>query len=106
VAADDWITAPGAPYRAEGGGGGLVAEMKANAERWDLTAHALRLRDRPILLIGAAFKADQDSLVAALNRAGARRMTALAWNTDHSFSDRRVALAHAVTGWLRSSCAL
>ena len=106
VAADDWLTAPGAPYRAEDGGRGLVAEVKANAERWDATAYARALSDRPILLIGAAFKADQDSLVAALNRAGARRMTALAWNTDHSFSDRRVALARAVTGWLRSSCAL
>ena len=106
VAADEWITAPGAPYRAEGGGGALVAEMKANAERWDATAHALALRDRPILLVGAAFKADQDSLVAALNRVRARRVTALAWNTDHSFSDRRITLARAVTGWLRSSCAL
>jgi len=106
VAADDWITAPGAPYRAEGGGQGLVAEMKANAERWDATAQAPALSDRPILLIGATFKADQDSLVAALNRAGARRVTALAWDTDHSFSDRRIALARAVTGWLRSSCAL
>jgi pimeloyl-ACP methyl ester carboxylesterase len=106
VAADDWITAPGAPYRAEGGGGGLVAEMKANAERWDATAQAGALSDRPILLIGATFKADQDSLVTALNRAGARRVTALAWDTDHSFSDRRIALARAVTGWLRSSCGL
>ena len=106
VAADDWITAPGAPYRAEGGGQVLVAEMKANAERWDATAQAAALSDRPILLIGATFKADQDSLVTALNRAGARRVTALAWDTDHSFSDRRIALARAVTGWLRSSCAL
>lgn len=106
VAAHDWLTAPGAPYRAEGGGAGLVAEMKANGERWDATARARALSDRPILLISATFKADQDSLVAALNRAGARRVTALAWDTDHSFSDRRVALARAVTGWLRSSCAL
>jgi pimeloyl-ACP methyl ester carboxylesterase len=106
VAADDWITAPGAPYRAEGGGAGLVAEMKANAERWDATAQARALSDRPILLIGATFKADQDSLVAALNQAGAHRVTALAWDTDHSFSDRRIALARAVTEWLRSSCRL
>ena len=106
VAAEDWLTAPGAPYRAEGGGRGLVAEMKANGERWDATAHAQALSDRPILLISATFKADQDSLVAALGRTGARRVTALEWDTDHSFSDRRVALARAVTGWLRSSCAL
>jgi pimeloyl-ACP methyl ester carboxylesterase len=106
VVADDSLTAPGAPYRAESRGAGLVAEMKANAEGWDLTAHARALSDRAILLVGAAFKADQDSLVTALNRVGAERVTALAWRTDHLFSDRRVALARTVVGWLRSSCAL
>jgi uncharacterized protein len=106
VAADDSLTAPGAPYRAESRGAGLVAEMKANAEAWDVTAHAQALRDRPILLVSAAFKADQDSLVTALDRVGARRVTARAWRTDHSFSDRRVALARTVVAWLRSSCTM
>jgi pimeloyl-ACP methyl ester carboxylesterase len=106
TAADDSLTAPGAPYRSEAGGAGLVAEMKANAEGWDVTAHARALSDRTTLLVSAVFKADQDSLVAALERVGARRVTALAWHTDHSFSDRRVALVRTVVGWLQSSCAL
>jgi pimeloyl-ACP methyl ester carboxylesterase len=106
VAANDSLTAPGAPYRVEGGGAALVAEMKANAERWDATARAQALSDRPILLVSAVFTADKDSLVAALNRARARRVTALAWRTDHSFSDKRFALARVVVGWLRSECAL
>ena len=106
MVANDSLTAPGAPYRAEGRGVGLVAEMKANAEDWDVTARARALSDRPILLVGAIFKADQDSLVTALDRVGARRVTALVWQTDHSFSDRRIALARTVVGWLRSSCAL
>lgn len=106
VAANDSLTAPGAPYRVESGGAGLVAEMKANAERWDVTGHARELSDRPVLLIAATFKSDQDNLVAALSRAGARRVTALAWPSDHSFSDRRLALAETVVGWLRSSCQL
>jgi len=104
VVANDSLTAPGAPYRAERGGAGLVAEMKANAEDWDVTARARALSDRPILLVGTTFKADEDSLVTALDRVGARRVTALAWQTDHSFSDRRVALARTVVAWLRSSC--
>ncbi len=104
VVANDSLTAPGAPYRAEGGGAGLVAEMKANAEGWDVTAQARALSDRAILLVGAAFQADQDSLVTALDRVGAQRVTSLAWRTDHSFSDRRVALARAVVAWLQSSC--
>jgi dienelactone hydrolase len=106
VAANDSLTAPGAPYRAEGGGAALVTEMKANAERWDVTGKARALSDRAVLLVAAVFKADQDSLVAALGGAGARRVTALAWPTDHSFSDRRLALARTVVNWLRSACAL
>lgn len=104
VSANDWLAAPGAPYRVQGGGQSLVAEMKVNAERWDVTTHASALSDRPILLVSAMFKADQDSLVAALKRSGARRVTAITWDTEHSFSDRRIALARAVIAWLQSSC--
>jgi pimeloyl-ACP methyl ester carboxylesterase len=106
IAANDSLTASGAPYRVEGGGVALVTEMKANAERWDVTGKAQALRDRPVLLVGATFKSDQDSLVAALNRVKASRVTALVWPTDHSFSDRRLALAGTVVGWLRSACRL
>ena len=104
LVATDSLTSPGAPYRVDGSGAALVTEMKANADRWDLTAHARALSDRPVLLIGAALRADHDGLVDALNRAGARRVTALTWDTDHSFSDRRIALARTVVDWLRSSC--
>ena len=104
VVAADSLTAPGAPYRTEGGGAALVAEMKANADRWDLTAHARALSDRPVLLVGAALRSDHNGMVDALQRAGARRVTALTWDTDHSFSDRRIALARTVVDWLRSSC--
>jgi hypothetical protein len=48
-----------------------------------VTAQARALSDRAILLLGAVFKADQDSLVATLERAGARRVTSVAWRTDH-----------------------
>ena len=104
VVATDSLTTPGAPYRTEAGGTGLVAEIKANAERWDPMAHARTLRDRSILLVGATFRTDQDSLVAALGRVGASRVTAVAWDTDHSFSDRRILLARTIVDWLRSRC--
>ena len=104
VVANDSLTTPGAPYRADGGGAALVAEMKANADQWDLTAHARALSDRPVLLIGSALRTDHEGMVGALNAAGARRVTALIWDTDHSFSDRRIALARTVVDWLRSSC--
>lgn len=44
VTANDSLTAPGAPYRAEGGGAALVTEMKANAERWDVRGKAFAQR--------------------------------------------------------------
>ena len=106
VRADDSLTAPGAPYRVDGGGAELVKEMEVNAERWDVTQRSSALGDRPVLLIAATLKADHASVVEALDRAGARRVTALVWPTDHSFSDRRIALARTIVGWLRSSCAL
>jgi pimeloyl-ACP methyl ester carboxylesterase len=106
VRSDDSLTAPGAPYRTDGGGAALVAEMESNSERWDVTRQASALRDRPVLLIAATFKADQESVVRALNQTGARRVTAQVWPTDHSFSDRRIALARTIVDWLRSQCAL
>ena len=105
LVATDSLTAPGAPYRTQGGGAALVAEMKANADRWDLTAHARALAGRPVLLVSSVFRTDHNDLVDALDRAGARRVTALTWDTDHSFSDRRITLAHTVVDWLRLSCA-
>jgi pimeloyl-ACP methyl ester carboxylesterase len=103
--ATDSLTGPGAPYRTQGGGAALLTEMKANADRWELTAHARALAGRPVLLITSVFRTDHNDFVDALDRAGARRVTALTWDTDHSFSDRRIALAHTVVDWLRLSCA-
>ena len=67
-----------------------------------MTGRARALSNRPVLLVAATFKSDQDSLVAALRQSRARHVTALAWPTDHSFSNRRIALAETVVGWLRS----
>jgi pimeloyl-ACP methyl ester carboxylesterase len=106
VATNNSLTAPGAPYRADAGGAGLVDELKANADPWDTRGQAQKLSGRPVLLVAAMFKADQDSLVASLDHAGARRVTALVWPSDHSFSDRRIALSRTVVKWLQYSCSL
>ena len=103
---DSGLTAPGGPYRAEGGGAALVAEVKANAERWDVHAYAPALRERRVLLIGSANRTEHDSLVAALGGPRAPRVTAHRWPTDHSFSDRRIALARAIVDWLEGPCEL
>jgi pimeloyl-ACP methyl ester carboxylesterase len=106
IAGDSWLAAPGGPYRTEGGGAALVAEVKANADRWDVLAYAPALRERRVLLIGSANRTEHDSLVAALGGPRASGLTAHWWPADHSFSDRRIALARAILDWVRGPCGL
>ena len=106
TAQDSWLAASGGPYRVKGGGAALVAEVKANAERWDVLAYAPALRERRVLLISAANRTEHDSLVTALGGPGATRLTAHWWPTDHSFSDRRIALARAILDWVQGPCGL
>jgi len=106
MAYDSWLTAPGGPYRVDGGGAALGAEVKANAERWDILAYAQVLRDRRVLLIGSTNQTEHNSLVTALGGQHAPNLTAYRWATDHSFSDRRIALARAILDWLRTPCGL
>lgn len=103
---DSWLTAPGGPYRVDGGGAALVAEVKANAERWDVLTYAQALRERRVLLVGSANRTEHDSLITALGGPNAPRLTAHWWPTDHSFSDHRIALARAILDWLRGPCGL
>jgi uncharacterized protein len=103
---DSWLTEPGGPYRSDGGGAALVAEVKTNAARWDILAYAPALRERRVLLIGSSNRTEHDSLVTALGGLKAANLTAYRWATDHSFSDRRVALARAILDWLRTPCGL
>jgi pimeloyl-ACP methyl ester carboxylesterase len=106
TAYDSSLAAPGGPYAVPGGGKTLVAEVKANAERWDVLAYAQALRERRVLLIGSANRTEHDSLVTALGGPGAPQLVADWWPTDHSFSDRRIALARAILDWLRGPCGL
>lgn len=103
---DAWLAAPGGPYRVHGGGAALVAEVKANAEQWDVLLYAPALQERQVLLVGSANQTEHDSLVTALGGARADRLTAYWWPTDHSFSDRRIALARVLVDWVRKPCGL
>lgn len=97
------MIAPGAPFRAQSGAA-LVAEMKAHADDFDLNGYASNLRSRPVFLVSAVNGDEQRDLVASLTKVKAQRVTALSWETDHSFSDRRIELARTVVEWLTSSC--
>ena len=97
-----WLTAPGGPLHADAKA--LEASLDENAERWDLTTHANELAGHTVLLLDNDKNSDHAAVAAALGRAGARRLTTYVWPTDHTFSDRRIALTRTVVGWLRGRC--
>ncbi len=97
------LTAPGGPLRASSDS--LLASLRANAETWTLPHHAAELSGRTILLLDNNRNAGHARLVASLRQAGAKHLTEEVWTTDHTFSDRRIALAHRVLDWLHSDCA-
>jgi pimeloyl-ACP methyl ester carboxylesterase len=76
----------------------LARDLMANAKQWYLPALASKLASRPMLVITSddGLAPSSDALVAGLARAGDEQVTALHFATDHSYSDRRIALEKAV----------
>ena len=62
------------------------------------------LRGRALLIVTAddQNRTDMDALAAALRKNGSAALQHAAVETDHSFSDRRIALQTIVLGWLES----
>ncbi len=86
----------------------LFAEAKRHAKDWDYVHWAEALRARPVLLVEADDQnhADMEALAAALRQEKAVALEQTAVATDHSFSDRRIALQATVVRWLeRLPCA-
>lgn len=79
----------------------LQREAQANAEAWSFAALAAKIAPRPVLDITAndGLRASNEELVAALTHTGAQ-VTSLHMDTDHGFSDHRIALETAVLTWL------
>ncbi|MGR4862275.1 alpha/beta fold hydrolase [Caulobacter sp. LARHSG274] len=80
----------------------LVKEIETNAAKLDLEALSARIADRPVLMIGAEHAGGPTTrkLAAAARQAGAQALTETYMDTDHSFSDARIALAAEVIRWL------
>lgn len=87
-----------------------VAELVANADRFDVTQSAAALAGRPVLLVAGArddvtpIAQHHDPMVAALAKAGAAQAEAIVLDADHAFSSQRIALAHGVIDWLGRHC--
>lgn len=82
----------------------MVGELMGPHADWTLPALAPMLKDRRTLVLYSAdfVKADSENLIAAMQAAGATRMQTRFEDTDHSWSDKRIALQAAVVNWLEA----
>src|SRR5262249_37475473 len=74
----------------------------ANASKWDFVDYAGELKSHPVLILTADDGLTEDNvrLAAALKNSGAADVTEQHMATDHSYSDRRIALEAVVVRWL------
>ena len=80
----------------------LFAEAERHAKDWDYVQWAEALRGLPVLLVAANDQNhdDMEALAAAIPRKGSVTLEHTTVQTDHSFSDHRIALQTIVIGWL------
>ena len=83
----------------------LAQEMIQFGQSWDLIEHVATLVDRSVLLVAGSrdeVLADvhHTPLVRTLQDDGAKDLTHVILDADHSFSDKRIALARVVLSWL------
>ncbi len=84
----------------------LIKETLANGDGWSLSKKAFLLADRSLLFVTATRDTiapgvqHTQPLLAALRASTARDWKHVELDSDHAFSDRRIALARAVLGWV------
>jgi uncharacterized protein len=80
----------------------MVNELKANAKQFAVAGTAQGLAQIPLLALTANdhLAPHTDALVAAIKAKGGTKVTAMHVDTDHSWSDHRIALESAVITWL------
>ena len=81
----------------------LFAEMTAHKDDWDYNSFAPQLKTHPVLVVSTNdnLRAANDAFIAAMKSAGASRVTAIHFPTDHGLNDHRIALQVAVLDWLK-----
>lgn len=88
----------------------MVAELREEAESFDVLRRVDAIADHPLLLVAGSRDrvapiADHHApLLAALKKAHAQRVTELVLDDDHAYSGSRIALAHALVDWLGKRC--
>jgi pimeloyl-ACP methyl ester carboxylesterase len=83
----------------------MADELEAHATEWRFDRAYGRMDHVPLLVITANDRyraATDDTLVSALRARGDRSITAVHIDTDHTYSDGRIALQAALIQWLQS----
>jgi uncharacterized protein len=80
----------------------MAADLIANGAKWRVADRVAGLARVPLLVITSndGLAPQSDSLVAALRAKGAVSVTTVHFPTDHSYSDRRIALESAIVEWI------
>jgi pimeloyl-ACP methyl ester carboxylesterase len=81
---------------------GLIAEAQANTATWKFQSWVPLLKDRPALLISSndGLQPSAEALAEALRKAGDADVQTRHFDTDHPYSDKRLALTSTVVDWL------
>jgi uncharacterized protein len=91
-------------------GAALTTELRENARRFDLLQRAGALSKKPVLLVAGSrdtvAKPEQNHtpLAAAIAAQPGARLTQVVLDSDHAFSDARIALTHAMLDFLAQEC--
>lgn len=83
----------------------LQEEAEANAARWNYFNYGEALRNRPVLVLESddRNKLHNHAMVEVLRKAGNSHVDEIHIETDHSYSDHRIALQSALLNWLQTA---
>lgn len=80
----------------------LTTEIRTNTDRFDLARRLIAYARRPLTIVGAERGIGATARkVAGEAQGGNPDAQVMVWPTDHSFSDRRIALADALVRFLK-----
>jgi pimeloyl-ACP methyl ester carboxylesterase len=82
----------------------LAREVRAHAQSWSFARVAPRLTRVPMLMITAedGFRAENDAFARSIVASGGSAPRRVHMQTDHPYSDHRIALQEAVVNWLEA----
>lgn len=82
----------------------MAHELEAHQRSWQFDQAYDRIDRVPVLVVSAddRYRPSDDALVSALRAHRGQAITAVHMNTDHVYSDHRIALQAALIEWLQS----